>query len=155
MRWEHFMSVVKSRLAHIRATRLLSTDIGWAQGVSDFCRKALGGVAVGIFFGFATLLVLSILNRRFTTDENVMEVAAMLGLVYLGYFCADYIWKMSGVLATVVQGIIIKLYGRAVINDKKLLDDFWTLTDNILNTLLFTLGTFFSSYPVTGSLYGL
>lgn len=70
-----------------------------------------------------------------------MEVAAMLGLVYVNYFCADYVWAMSGVLSTVVQGIVIKFFGRAMMNDKKLLDDFWTLVDNILNTLLFTLGT--------------
>ncbi|GKY99725.1 hypothetical protein MPSEU_000926500 [Mayamaea pseudoterrestris] len=114
-------------------------DIGWARGVALFCRKALGGVAVGLFFGFATLAVLGILNRRFTREENVMEVAASLGLIYAGYFVADYVWAMSGVLATVVQAITIKLYGRAVINDKRLLEDFWTLIESLLNTVLFTL----------------
>jgi NhaP-type Na+/H+ or K+/H+ antiporter len=93
-----------------------------------------------LFFGFATLLLLSILNRRFTREENVMEVAAMLGLVYAGYFCADSVWSMSGVLATVVQGITIKFFGRAVMNDKKLLDDFWVLLEGLLNMVLFTLG---------------
>jgi len=34
----------------------------------------------------------------------------------------------------------VKLFGRAMLNDAKLLDDFWILLEHILNTVLFTLG---------------
>lgn len=46
----------------------------------------------------------------------------------------------AGVIATVAAGVVVKFFGRASINDAKLLDDFWGLVEHILNTILFTLG---------------
>lgn len=118
----------------------LLLDIEWATGIAMFFQMSLGGVAVGLFFGLGILLLLKYLDRRFMRQENVTQVAAMLGLVYLNYFCADLVWRTSGVIATVVCGITISCFGQATINDSKTLDDFWTLFDNVLNTVLFTLG---------------
>ena len=46
----------------------------------------------------------------------------------------------AGVIATVAAGITVKFLGRAMVNDARLLDDFWVLLEHMLNTVLFTLG---------------
>lgn len=47
---------------------------------------------------------------------------------------------LAGVIATVAAGVTVKFLGRAMLNDAKLLDDFWVLLEHLLNTILFTLG---------------
>jgi NhaP-type Na+/H+ or K+/H+ antiporter len=130
--------LIDSLLTYLRL--LLSLDVGLARGVALFFRKSLGGVAVGVFFGLAILLVVKVFNRRFSREENVTEVAVMLGLVYAGYYCADYVLATSGILSTVVTGVLVRGYGRGLINDEKLVDDFWALLEHLLNTVIFTLG---------------
>ena len=53
---------------------------------------------------------------------------------------ADVICHTSGVIATVFAGLVVKFFGRSSINDVKLMDDFFSITEHILNTILFTLG---------------
>lgn len=115
-------------------------NIDFAEGVAIFFRKALGGVAVGVFFGLALLFILTRLDRRFNREENVVEVTATIAIAYVGYYVAEPVWKTSGVIATLTAGVLVKFLGRAVINDAKLLDDFWTLVEHLLNTVLFSLG---------------
>lgn len=117
-----------------------SSDVGLARGVALFFQKSLGGVAAGLFFGMSILFMLKVHNQRFSREESVSEVAAVLGLAYVGYFCSDYVWKTSGVIATLTAGVTVKYFGRAIINDEKLMKDFWSLLEHILNTILFTLG---------------
>lgn len=121
---------------------MVCPDVDFARGVALFFRKSLGGVAAGLFFGFAILAVLKLFNRRFTREENVTEVSATLALAYVGYFCADYVWATSGVIATLAAGLTVKFLGRAIVNDEKLLQDFWQLLEHLLNTVLFTLGKY-------------
>lgn len=47
--------------------------IGLKEGIFLFMRKALGAVAVGIFFGGGLLICLYFLNRRFDREENVVQ----------------------------------------------------------------------------------
>jgi NhaP-type Na+/H+ or K+/H+ antiporter len=61
-------------------------------------------------------------------------------LALQNYYVADFVWATSGVIATVTAGIVLKLLGRALVNDLKLLEDFLTILEHILNTILFTLG---------------
>ena len=39
-----------------------------------------------------------------------------------------------------VTGVMVRFLGRSMINDPKLLDDFWVLLEHMLNTVLFVLG---------------
>jgi NhaP-type Na+/H+ or K+/H+ antiporter len=59
---------------------------------------------------------------------------------YQNYYVADFVWATSGVIATVTAGVVVRLLGRALVNDLKLLEDFLTILEHILNTLIFTLG---------------
>jgi NhaP-type Na+/H+ or K+/H+ antiporter len=91
-------------------------------------------------FGGGIILCLSYLNRKFGREENIVQVTAVLGMVYLNYFVADLVCATSGVIATVAAGLTVKLFGRGSINNISLMDDFFSITEHILNTILFTLG---------------
>jgi NhaP-type Na+/H+ or K+/H+ antiporter len=136
-----FYSIFSARYLYELGVPGVGENVDFARGVSLFFQKSLGGVGVGIIFGSAMLFVLTRLNRRFNREENVVEVLSTLALAYVGYYVADEpILETSGVIATLTAGLLVKFLGRAVINDAKLLDDFWTLLEHLLNTLLFTLG---------------
>ncbi|CAJ1966686.1 unnamed protein product [Cylindrotheca closterium] len=117
-----------------------SEDIDLSRGVAMFFQKALGGAAVGVFFGLGQLILLFILHRRVSREENIVQVTSVVGMAYLNFYTADYVWHTSGVISTVVAGLIVKLLGRGSINDLKLLEDFLCLLEHLLNTVLFVLG---------------
>lgn len=118
----------------------LGEEIDFAKGVKLFVQKAIGGSAIGLVAGGAIILCLSSLNRRFGKEENVVQVTAVLGLVYLNYFVADLICATSGVIATLIAGLCVRFLGRGAINNIHLMDDFFSITEHILNTILFSLG---------------
>lgn len=90
-------------------------EVDLAEGVKLFCQKALGGTAIGIVFGFGILCVLYILDRRFSREENVVQVTAVVSMAYLNYYVSDFIAKTSGVIATVAAGLIVRFAARALI----------------------------------------
>lgn len=114
--------------------------IGLGKGVKIFCQMAIGGMAIGLVAGASIILLLHLFNRRFGTEENIVQVCAVLGMAYLNYFVAEVVCKSSGVIATVFAGLVVKFFGRGSINNVKLMDDFFSITEHILNTILFTLG---------------
>ena len=105
-----------------------------------FVQKAIGGFAIGIVAGGAIILVMSMLNRRFGKEENIVQVTAVLGMVYANYFVAEVVCATSGVIATLAAGLCVKFFGRETINNIHLMDDFFSITEHILNTILFSLG---------------
>lgn len=135
-----FYSVFSEKFFYEQGVSGFGTDIGWGEGVALFCQKALGGIAVGIFFGLGTIVLMYLLGRRFSHEENVVQVSAVLAMAYLNYYTADFVWKTSGVIATLTQGLMCRLIGRPAINDPHLFDDFFVMMEHILNTILFSLG---------------
>jgi len=135
-----FFAIFFSRYAFELGFENFGEDVDIRKGIGMFCQKALGGFAAGIFFGLGLLALLFCLNRRFSREENVVQVTSVLAIAYLNYYVADFVWRTSGVIATVSAGLLIKLLGRAMVNDLKLLEDFLTLVEHLLNTILFTLG---------------
>lgn len=105
-----------------------------------FVQKAIGGCAIGLAGGAGIIFVLSMLHRRHGKEENIVQVTAVLGLVYLNYYVAEVVLHTSGVIATLAAGLSIKFFGRAAINNIHLMDDFFSITEHILNTILFSLG---------------
>jgi NhaP-type Na+/H+ or K+/H+ antiporter len=71
---------------------------------------------------------------------QVTEVAATITIAYLCYYTADSAWGTSGVIAVVTLGVIAQAFGRGSINDGKLYEDFWSMIEWFLNTVLFSLG---------------
>jgi NhaP-type Na+/H+ or K+/H+ antiporter len=135
-----FFSIFSQKFFYELGIPEFGEDVDFGEGVKLFCQKALGGAALGIVFGLGTLWTLYELDRRFSKEENVVQVSAVVGLAYLGYYVADFVAKTSGVIATVVSGLLVRFLGRASINDIHLMDDFFVLLEHILNTILFSLG---------------
>ena len=138
---ERFIFELRKYFEEMGHSEHLGEDIDLKKGIVLFCQKALGGVGAGSLFGLCLLFSLCLLNRRFSREENVVQVTALIGIgAYLNYYVSDFVWKTSGVIATVTAGLLIRLCGDAMINDPKLLDDFMSIVEHLLNTILFLLG---------------
>lgn len=61
----------------IFAERFLGVEIGWGEGIKLFCQKAFGAVASGLFFAACLLLALYGLDRKFSREENIVQVSAV------------------------------------------------------------------------------
>ena len=100
-----------------------------------FVEEALGGVVFGLVLGGVGYWMLS------RVDDATVEVLITLAIVMGGYSLALAI-HTSGPLAMVVSGLLIGNHGRSfAMSDttRQHLDNFWELTDEILNTVLFLL----------------
>lgn len=115
-------------------------QIDLSKGFGIFFRMALGGAAVGIGFGLGLTGLLYFLNRRLSSEDNVFQVTATITMAYIAYYVADQTLAMSGVISVVMTGVTTKALGAGMINNQELMDDFWELVENLLNTALFTLG---------------
>lgn len=115
-------------------------EVNVAEGFSLFFRMSLGGACIGIAFGIVLTAILYNFSRRLDPEENVMQVASTITLAYLCYYVADSVAHTSGVISVVFCGIFTKAFGASFINDKALMENFWVLTEHLLNTLLFALG---------------
>ena len=118
----------------------LGEDVDWGAGVAMFFRMSLGGVAIGVLFGFATIVVMHYMRRRLAREENVVEVSTALAASYLCFYTAELVLHTSGVIATLAMGLVMNEFGKSSINDIKLFRDFWAIVEHLLNTVLFTLG---------------
>lgn len=135
-----FFTIFATRYFYELGIPGVGEEIDLAEGFAVFFRMSLGGALIGLAFGLGILFILWILDRRFSREENIVEVTATAAMAYLGYYVAEVVCKTSGVIATVVAGVTVKFLGRAMLNDAKLLEDFWVLIEHLLNTVLFTLG---------------
>ncbi|MEM7480003.1 MAG: sodium:proton antiporter [Acidobacteriota bacterium] len=98
-----------------------------------FVEEAIGGVIFGLGLGFVAYHLL----RR--VDDHSVEVLITLATVQGGYALALAL-HTSGPIAMVVAGLFIGNRGRMFAmsdNVRRRLDEFWEMTDEILNAILF------------------
>ena len=84
-----FFTIFANRYFYELGEEGVGENVGWARGFELFFQMSLGGVAIGIAFGLGILYILYILDRRFSREENVVEVTATAALAYLGYYVAE------------------------------------------------------------------
>ncbi|HPF91894.1 MAG TPA: sodium:proton antiporter [Flavobacteriales bacterium] len=100
-----------------------------------FVREALGGIVLGLAFGYAGFVLMR------SIDNYKVEVMLSLAVVMGGYSLAHAL-HVSGPLAMVAAGILIGNQGkRYAMSDTtaEYVDKFWELIDEILNAVLFVL----------------
>jgi len=112
----------------------VGATVNLGQGVATFFREAFGAAAFGIAFGLGLTFFLYKLNRRLNDQENVVQIVATITVAYLSYYTAD-VSGCSGVISVVSCGITAKAYGNAMINDQRMMDSFWSLVEQLLNTV--------------------
>jgi len=123
---------------------LYAITLGLATGTAEvtpvhiatlFAEEALGGLLWGAVLGFAAYQLL----RR--VDDYTVEVLITLAVVTGGYALAHAI-HVSGPLAMVIAGLFIGNHGRRFgmsETTRRHLDTYWTVTDEVLNAVLFVL----------------
>ncbi len=100
-----------------------------------FVQEAIGGFALGIAAGSAAFFLLR------SIDSYETEILITLALVTGGYALAEVL-HASGPMAMVGAGILIGNHGRRFAMSyitRKHLDDFWAVTDELMNVVLFVL----------------
>ena len=112
---------------------------GDAMGAGDiiklFFTEAIGGAALGLIAGYIGY------RAMYGIDEASLEVLITLALVMVTYALALAL-HMSGPIAMVTAGLFIGNRGVKYAMSEKTRDDvltFWTLADEILNSVLFLL----------------
>jgi CPA1 family monovalent cation:H+ antiporter len=98
-----------------------------------FVVEAIGGAALGLVTGFAAFHLLK------TVDEHNLEVLITLALV-MGTFALSDALHVSGPIAMVCAGLLIGNLGTRFAMSEKTREhttSFWSLIDEILNSILF------------------
>lgn len=111
------------------------TGAGVADMVMLFLREAVGGVALGALAGYIAFRAVR------SIDEHNVEVIITLALVTVTYRLADAL-HTSGPIAMVVAGLIIGNHGTRFAMSEKTREhllNFWSLSDEVLNAVLFLL----------------
>jgi len=100
-----------------------------------FLLEALGGALLGLVTGMVAYLAIR------SIDEHNLEVLITLALVTITYSVASAI-HISGPIAVVISGLLIGNHGKNFAMSKTTRDHlfkFWSLTDEVLNSILFLL----------------
>jgi len=100
-----------------------------------FLKEAVGGVVLGLVTGYIAYRAMR------SIDEYNLEVIITLALVMLTYSIGIAL-HVSGPIAVVVAGLLIGNHGtRFAMSDttREHVNTFWSLTDEILNAVLFLL----------------
>ena len=126
--------VVFAILAAI-ATGADGADISPGSAAMLFLAEAVGGAVLGLAAGWIAFLAMR------SMDEHNIEVIITLALVTVTYAVAQKL-HFSGLIAVVVAGLLIGNHGaRLAMSDKtrEHIKTFWSLLDEILNSVLFML----------------
>jgi len=103
-------------------------------GIAElFLLEALGGAVLGLVAGFIAYRAIA------SIDEHNLEVLITLSLVTLTYSVAVAL-HISGPIAVVVAGLLIGNHGKQFAMSETTRDHlfkFWSLTDEVLNSILF------------------
>lgn len=107
-----FFTIFAERYFNELGKEEFGEEVDWARGFELFFRMSLGGVAIGLASGLCCLMILWLLgeltlqrldpcsnnstnsfylflDRRFSREENIVEVTATAAIAYLGYYVAE------------------------------------------------------------------
>jgi CPA1 family monovalent cation:H+ antiporter len=105
-----------------------------ALGIAElFVVEAVGGAVLGLVAGFIAYRAIA------SIDEHNLEVLITLALVTLTYSIAVAL-HLSGPIAVVVAGLLIGNHGKRFAMSERTRDHlfkFWSLGDEVLNSILF------------------
>lgn len=105
-------------------------------GLFDFFRVFLGGIAVGLLLGF----LFGTLLQRVRSDEAI-EISLTMILAYGSFLIAEHYLHVSGVMATVMAGLMMGNWGRTKISPavSGFMHHFWEFAAYVANALIFLL----------------
>ncbi|KAL3804609.1 hypothetical protein ACHAW5_000083 [Stephanodiscus triporus] len=134
-----FYQIFSARFLYETGIQGLGEDSGLVEGFEKFIRLAIGGTCVGIAFGGGLLTILFLLNRRLSGEDSTVQVVATITTSYLAFFVSEVLLKCSGIIAVFACAVTVKAFGETLYNNSELSHHFWSISEYLLNTLLFTL----------------
>jgi len=114
---------------------LTGSDLSASAAFLEFVKVSVGGFLLGGVLGLSAFAVM----RRL--DDHLLENAICLALAYGAFWLAE-VFHLSGVIATVVAGLLIGNYGKKMSMGPKTIetvDTFFESIGFVLNSFLFIL----------------
>lgn len=112
----------------------ITGNLSLASGVARFLQSVIGGAMIGIAFGY--------LAGKITTriDEPQIEITLTTIVAYGSYLLAHH-FHVSGVIATVLAGLIVGNFGTRGMSPRTrvALWSFWEYASFVINSILFLL----------------
>ncbi len=116
-------------------TVLSGQGFEFGQAVYEFVKVSVGGLLLGIVLGWVVYKIMSHL------EDHLLENALCLVLAYGSFWLAE-VMHLSGVITTVMAGLMIGNYGRRLsMSEKttKTVEIFFESIDFLINSFLFIL----------------
>ena len=110
-------------------------EFGLGQAIYEFVKVSVGGLLLGIVLGWIVYKVMRHL------EDHLLENALCLVLAYGSFWLAE-VMHLSGVIATVLAGLMMGNYGRRLsMSEKttKTVEIFFESMDFLINSFLFIL----------------
>ncbi|MGB2928574.1 MAG: sodium:proton antiporter [Desulfobacterales bacterium] len=114
---------------------LSGQGFGFGQAIYEFVKVSVGGLVLGAVLGW---IVFKIMRHL---EDHLLENTLCLVLAYGSFWLAEVI-HFSGVIATVMAGLMIGNYGRRLSMSEKTtrtVETFFESIDFLINSLLFIL----------------
>lgn len=114
---------------------LIGGEVGLGEAASDLVATVVVSVAVGLGAGWLAVRLIGL------SDEHVVELTISAAAAYGTYLLAEEL-QQSGIIATVVAGVVIGTYGRTSgLSQRALeaLDIVWELVAFLLTAIAFLL----------------
>ncbi len=106
------------------------------ESILEFFRVFFGGILVGSVLGGGVLFLL-----KLSRGLQFVQIAYTTILAFSSFIVADHLFDMSGVMAVIASGIVIRTYGRKVMADftREHLDPYWEFLAFVANSFIFLL----------------
>jgi len=106
----------------------------FGAGFLEFLRVSFGGIFIGLILA---LLAWNLIGR--IVDVSEIEISLTLVLAYLSFIIAEHTFHVSGVMATVVAGLVTASYSRTKLSPSVsgFMHKFWEYLAFVMNSLIF------------------
>jgi len=114
---------------------LIGGEVGIGEAASDLVATVVASVGIGLAAGWLAVRLIAL------SDEHVIELTISAAAAYGTYLLAEEL-EQSGIIATVVAGVVIGTYGRTSgLSERALeaLDIVWELVAFLLTAIAFLL----------------
>ncbi|MFR9565432.1 MAG: sodium:proton antiporter [Rikenellaceae bacterium] len=104
--------------------------------VISFLVVVFGGLVIGYLMARAFLFYAT---RRSVRGDALLQTSVMILLSYITFILAQDIFKLSGVIALVMFGLVVAYSGYSRLDERaqRFMKEFWGLLSYIANTLIF------------------
>lgn len=125
------------------AMRAVTSEVDAGEAVSSFVLTIVVSSVIGAVLGVVASRIIA------TVDDHLIELTVSLATAYGAYLIAD-VFHESGIIATVVAGMVLGTYGRRIgmsERTREALDTVWEFLAFLLTALVFLLVGFAISLP--------